>query len=35
MEAIRAATGIRPVVELIPEPELLARGRGGKLTREW
>lgn len=33
MEAISTATGIRPVVELIPEPELLARGRGGKLAR--
>ena len=33
MEAIRVATGITPIVELLPEPELLARGRGGKLAR--
>jgi phenylacetate-CoA ligase len=32
-EAIRLATGIEPIVELLPEPELLARGRGGKLAR--
>src|SRR6202035_1665340 len=32
-EAIAAAVGIPPVLELLPEPELLARGRGGKLTR--
>jgi hypothetical protein len=25
--------GVPPVLELLPEPELLARGRGGKLSR--
>jgi phenylacetate-CoA ligase len=32
-EAITAAVGVPPVLELLPEPELLARGRGGKLPR--
>jgi phenylacetate-CoA ligase len=32
-EAITAAVGVPPVLELLPEPELLARGRGGKLAR--
>jgi phenylacetate-CoA ligase len=32
-EAITAAVGVPPVLELLPEPELLARGRGGKLSR--
>jgi phenylacetate-CoA ligase len=32
-EAIAAAVGVPPVLELLPEPELLARGRGGKLSR--
>jgi phenylacetate-CoA ligase len=32
-EVIRAAVGVPPVLELLPEVELLARGRGGKLTR--
>jgi phenylacetate-CoA ligase len=30
---IEAAVGVRPALELLPEPELLARGRGGKLPR--
>jgi hypothetical protein len=30
-EAIEAAVGVPPVLELLPEPELLACGRGGKL----
>jgi len=32
-EAITAAVGVPPELELLPEPELLARGRGGKLPR--
>jgi len=32
-EAITAAVGVAPVLELLPEPDLLARGRGGKLPR--
>jgi phenylacetate-CoA ligase len=32
-EVITAAVGVPPVLELLPEPELLARGRGGKLPR--
>jgi acyl-coenzyme A synthetase/AMP-(fatty) acid ligase len=32
-EVIAAAVGVPPVLELLPEPELLARGRGGKLPR--
>jgi phenylacetate-CoA ligase len=32
-EVIAAAVGVAPVLELLPEPELLARGRGGKLPR--
>jgi phenylacetate-CoA ligase len=32
-EAITAAVGVPPVLELLPEPELLTRGRGGKLSR--
>ena len=32
-EVIAAAVGIAPVLELLPEPDLLARGRGGKLPR--
>jgi phenylacetate-CoA ligase len=32
-EAIEAAVGVPPVLELLPEPELLACGRGGKLPR--
>jgi phenylacetate-CoA ligase len=32
-EVITAAVGVAPVLELLPEPELLARGRGGKLPR--
>ncbi len=32
-EVITAAVGVPPVLELLPEPELLARGRGGKLLR--
>jgi len=32
-EVIMAAVGVAPVLELLPEPELLARGRGGKLPR--
>jgi hypothetical protein len=32
-EAIEAVVGVPPVLELLPEPELLARGRGGKLPR--
>ncbi len=31
--AIEARTGVPPQVELLPEPELLARTRGGKLAR--
>jgi phenylacetate-CoA ligase len=31
--AIMAAVGVPPVLELLPEPELQARGRGGKLPR--
>ena len=32
-EVIEAAVGVPPVLELLPEPELLVRGRGGKLPR--
>jgi phenylacetate-CoA ligase len=32
-EVITAAVGVPPVIELLPEAELLARGRGGKLPR--
>ncbi len=32
-EVIAAAVGVPPALELLPEPELLARGRGGKLPR--
>jgi phenylacetate-CoA ligase len=32
-EVIMDAVGVPPVLELLPEPELLARGRGGKLRR--
>jgi phenylacetate-CoA ligase len=32
-EVIMAAVGVAPVLDLLPEPELLARGRGGKLPR--
>ena len=32
-EVITAAVGVSPVLELIPEPDLLARGRGGKVPR--
>jgi phenylacetate-CoA ligase len=32
-EAITAAVGVPPVLELLAEPDLLARGRGGKLPR--
>jgi phenylacetate-CoA ligase len=32
-EVIMAALGVPPVLELLPEPDLLARGRGGKLPR--
>jgi phenylacetate-CoA ligase len=32
-EVIMDAVGVPPVLELLPEPELLARGRGGKLPR--
>jgi phenylacetate-CoA ligase len=31
--AVESATGIGPIVELFPEPELLQRARGGKLAR--
>jgi hypothetical protein len=32
-EAIMAAVGVPPVLELLPEADLLTRGRGGKLPR--
>jgi phenylacetate-CoA ligase len=32
-EVITAAIGVPPLLELLPEPDLLARGRGGKLPR--
>jgi phenylacetate-CoA ligase len=32
-EVIQAAVGVPPVLELLPEPELVARGRSGKLPR--
>jgi phenylacetate-CoA ligase len=32
-EAIMAAVGVPPVLELLPEADLLMRGRGGKLPR--
>jgi len=32
-EVIKAAVGVPPVLELLPEPELVARGRSGKLPR--
>jgi phenylacetate-CoA ligase len=32
-EVITAAVGVPPVLELLPEQDLLARGRGGKLPR--
>jgi phenylacetate-CoA ligase len=32
-EVITAAVGVPPVLELLPEPDLLSRGRGGKLPR--
>jgi len=32
-EVIAAAVGVPPVLELLPEQDLLARGRGGKLPR--
>ena len=31
--AITGAVGVPPALELLPEPELLARGRGGKVPR--
>jgi phenylacetate-CoA ligase len=32
-EVITAAVGVSPLLELLPEPDLLARGRSGKLPR--
>ncbi len=32
-EVITAAVGVPPLIELLPEAELLTRGRGGKLPR--